>query len=312
MPIGSSLRIRGSTRRKTFPDIRSSGGRYSGLLTGIQTAMQQGQINQQSQMNQAILGLQLRGMKLKERELGKKDRIGVKDLFNAYNKERLETRKAMISKGIYTPEEINSLTTMSFNQWLQGNQDIIPYSDISGLNNPPQSNIVGQGLISNISPTIQRARNIAISNIPLANRGPKIRGFAEGGIVNRPQMAMVGEQGKEYIAPASKLDPATQAKLEAILGKPNTDGGQPDNMPANTPLNAKTGISTEDLIATLDDYAPEDVDQAIEDLIALDQAVNQPGLQLPDTVDYEVFAQAFIQKFGEEAFRRLEARVNEM
>ena len=305
MPIGSSLRIRSSqtSTRKSFPDIRSSGGRFSGLLTGVHTAMQQGQINQQNQMNQTILGLQLRGMKLKEREFGKKDRIGVKDLFNAYNKERLETRKAMITKGIYTPEEINSLTTMSFNQWLRGNQDIIPYSDISGLNNVPQGNIVGQGLISNASPMMQTLRKKAISLIPPENRGIKIRGFQEGGIVNKPTMAMIGERGKEYIAPASKLDPQTQAKLEQILGKPNTDGSQPDNMPSNT----QEGPSTEDLITALDDY--DNVDEAITDLVELDRQYNQPGLAFADNIDYDAFRQAFVAKFGEAGYRKLEASV---
>ena len=46
--------------------------------------------------------------------------------------------------------------------------------------------------------------------------------YAEGGVVTSPQMAMVGEQGKEFIVPENKVSPQMANQLESIVGKDYT------------------------------------------------------------------------------------------
>ena len=294
--VGISLSTK-RYKRTTFPDIKSSvpQGRFSGLALGIQTAMAQGQLNRYNAMNDVAMGLQMRRQGLSERQFEfktkpitpKSDKSWISILNNA-NKQITSLNK-----------EIAKANAVSNIQ-----QSLIPYMSLDeivasgGKININQSMPVGGGLMP--SRPQQNIWGKIGGALKTARKG--ILGFAEGGIVDRPQMAMVGEQGKEYIAPASKLDPATQAKLEGILGKPDTQ--QPGN---NNASNAMQGPSTEDLIAALDDY--DNIDEAIADLVELDRQYNQPGFQVADNIDYEAFKQAFIAKFGEAGYRKLEASV---
>ena len=283
----------GSSRiktKKTFPDLRinmptNAGGRFSGLLTGLTTATAMRQLNRTNAMNDLQMALQFKALEQKGHKAA-------------------DTTKTWVSVLNSTNNRISRMNTaiLKNNAQYNLNQSLIPEMSLNevmssgGKINFPQ---VGSGL------TPAQPQRSFFGKARDWLKG--VTGLAEGGIVDRPTMAMMGEGGeREFVVPESKLDPAMQSKLEGILGQP---GGE---RASNGQAAPNSGPSTEDLIATLDDYGPEDVDQAIEDLIALDQELNKPGLQLPDTVDYNAFAQAFIQKFGEEAFRKLEARANGM
>ena len=44
-----------------------------------------------------------------------------------------------------------------------------------------------------------------------------VNSYANGGVVDRPQMAMVGEQGREFIVPENKVSPEMANELEKTL-----------------------------------------------------------------------------------------------
>jgi len=282
MPLGDGLKT-----RKTFPDIKSAGGRYSGLVTGLKTAINRGDVNRQNQaaqyrqsmqdmQSQRTYDLANKRLDIEERKASGGKEPKWDTILNNANKSIMEANKAIIKNNPNQP--LYELMSLDEVQASRGKPMFKSVSMGAGLA-PQGRNFWG------------KARDLV--------KG--VTGFAEGGIVNKPQIAMVGEEGKEYIVPEKKLDPNTKAELDRILGA---------SVQNNAPQpGAKTGISTEDLIATLDDYAPEDADQAIADLIKLDQSVRQPGVQLPENIDYQAFGQAFLQKFGEEAFRKLEAQI---
>tara|TARA_R100001463_G_scaffold1095_2_gene4587 strand:- start:593 stop:1624 length:1032 start_codon:yes stop_codon:yes gene_type:complete len=94
-----------------------------------------------------------------------------------------------------------------------------------------------QGIFNNVIGGVQRAVNVAINQlnrlIRIANRALNAIGmsgigtipnvnlpqFAEGGVVNRPTVAMVGEGGEpEYIIPASKMAHAAANYLGGARG----------------------------------------------------------------------------------------------
>ena len=55
--------------------------------------------------------------------------------------------------------------------------------------------------------------------------GGMIPGFAQGGYVDQPTKAMIGESGPEYVIPASKLDSAMQKYAAGQRGDQITQGG---------------------------------------------------------------------------------------
>lgn len=154
-------------------------------------------------------------------------------------------------------------------------------------------------------------RNLAISLIPQANRGLKIRGYAEGGVVDQPEMAMVGEQGKEFIVPENKITPEMAAQLEQVVGGQNgqqvpTREGLAQLMsqiPNPEKIVSDKLPKVEQLMEQLGNY--ENVQDAHDDLVQLDQDLMDVGMDLADVKGIEQFVQAYAEKFGQEAAQKL-------
>jgi hypothetical protein len=66
--------------------------------------------------------------------------------------------------------------------------------------------VMGSSYIPSSSSTANAAQKIAITNVraPLTGGGRSIPMLAQGGIVNRPTLAMIGEKGPEAVIPLNK------------------------------------------------------------------------------------------------------------
>jgi len=136
-------------------------------------------------------------------------------------------------------------------------------------------------------------RNKFINQIPQSNRGPAIRGYAEGGIVDKPEIAMVGEAGREYIVPENKLNPQMKAELDQLVGGIQT----PEKIVSDK-------LPTLDmLVSELQNY--KTADEAINDLVQLDTNLTEIGLDLMDVKGIDQFVTAFAKKFGDRAAQQL-------
>ena len=115
-------------------------------------------------------------------------------------------------------------------------------------------------IINAANAALRRLRLPTIPNLPSVS----IPQFAEGGVVNGPTLAMVGEGGEsEYIIPASKMGKASAAYLSGVRGPgviPRfAEGGYV--APANASVNIQTGpvtqmngqnfVTTQDLTAAV-------------------------------------------------------------
>ena len=99
-------------------------------------------------------------------------------------------------------------------------------------------------IINAANAALRRLRLPTIANLP----NVEIPQFAEGGVVNGPTLAMVGEGGEpEYIIPASKMGKASAAYLSGVRGPgviPRfAEGGVV--APANANVNIQTGPVTQ-------------------------------------------------------------------
>ena len=94
-------------------------------------------------------------------------------------------------------------------------------------------NVVG----SQINRLISSFNSLPGPDIPLVPT-MSVPAFAEGGVVNRPTLAMVGEAGKEYIIPQSKMGQAAANYLAGARGDAVLSGASGSSAPT---INIQTG-----------------------------------------------------------------------
>lgn len=178
-------------------------------------------------------------------------------------------------------------------------------------------------LIMALSKIPQENRGRAISGIPGADNVPGPKGqswldkllmsipqFAEGGIVDSPQMAMVGEQGREFIVPEDKIDPQMAQRLKQIVGgqqgqAPTKEGLAQlmSQIPKPEKVISDRLPKIEQLLQELEGY--DSAEEMLKDLIELDESLMEAGLDLADVKGIQLLIDQVQEKFGPETAQKL-------
>jgi len=273
----------------SFPDIKvPEGGRFGGMLLGVQGAIEQGNVNRKYSEASKLLGARQSAMDVRS------ERRNAISLYNAAAK-RLDARnKEKRDSPIYdtagnlVPEEPEKMPP--FNEFVQS---------MSGATTPGtavpepsyfEKNIQGGGAFSETPP----------------RGGAGLLGTPQGG-QNIFQKIGAGVQnvGQRIGAGAQNI----KQQLQQLLGGAQQGGvmGSPQGVMAQ-PATGGQGPSTEDLITALDDY--DDAETAIAQLVELDASFDRVGFDLGENIDIDAFLEAFRQKFGDSAVQRLIAAVD--
>ena len=310
------------------PMTASSGGRMLGFKMGVQQAgmnMRQNQrLGQQADLaNQRISISRQRANQIKGKT-GKATLSNYIQLFNAHNREIMSAYKEEV-------KQYNKLIDGGFNPKTMGvekpqppastkfpdfvmDQFGVDVSEYGMMGNTQQG---GAGMVAPARPVAFTTEQNFTKNPQLGwqAQGPEqvVRGFAEGGIVNSPQMAMVGEQGKEFIVPENKISPDMAAQLQQIVGGQGGQGGQVptreglaqlmSQMPNPEKIVSDKLPKVEELIQQIENY--EDPEEALKDMVELDTQLMELGMDLADVKGIEQFVQAYSDKFGQEAAQQL-------
>ena len=296
----------GSSIVPSYPDIKvAPAGRYGGVLLGMKTATERGDVNRK-------YGIAERELKMKEEYYKSKTgaALTMKDVVSLYNKKRDEISKinAEKVKNSSDTDEYGESTLEkmpSFNNFVAeitgsvGGAMMGGPADVSAPAMPSGGGaLMGMGGPSQVPPAAPSA-----GAMPGAPQAPGA-------------MMPGGQQGGNFM---QRMGGNIQQVLQQLLGSPQGSAQAP-NVAQGTQLGGGTSpslqaggaegassLTTEDLLQALDDY--DDVNMAIEDIVALDNMFNQAGLELGPNVDTQMVLEAFRKKFGEGAVDQLMARI---
>jgi len=275
-------------KSNSFPDVRipKVAGQFSGLVAGLQGYTQQREYNRQSAISDALIGIKTADVMRKST-----DKLSIKDVFSAYNKDKEIAIKAL--GDFADPMEIDRIRNESFTAWLSRNPEIASISNLGALRSKVAagnlSAPVGDNLTNNVGMVDQSMADVRAGNYVKAPVG----------------QGLMGGMGQRIKQGIMNMGSGVKNVLDMLMQK--VPKANPIPMPD---MQGGEGLTTDALLQAMEDYDESDVDTAIEDLMALDSAANQPGLQLPENIDYELLKQAFVQKFGQNALAKLERRVN--
>lgn len=284
---------------------------------GQQASIAGARLNQQADIANARLSLQKQKADQAMSKLTIEGAKFYRGLYNKYTSEKAKENAALIKK-YRDPAPIKSWA-----QWMNDEQGI----DVSNLGvkdfqmaptQPKQNAGYMEGMYQDrggdagAASMLKSAIIDKLRSLPnTSNLGPAIKGFAEGGIVDTPQMAMVGEQGREFIVPENKVSPQMAQQLQQTVG-----GQQGQQVPTREGLaqlmsqipQPKKIVSDrlpklEQLMAELDRY--DSAEDALNDLIELDTKLMEVGLDLADVEGIQQFVAAYAKKFGDIAAQTL-------
>jgi len=91
---------------------------------------------------------------------------------------------------------------------------------------------IGSGIVSLITSAFDSVKS-TVNSIPVIGTIAKLAGFATGGYVTQPTLAVVGEAGPEYIIPESLIKSGA-AGVMGLPNLPNTGGGSSAGTASNT------------------------------------------------------------------------------
>lgn len=292
----------------TFPDIREYTGRAGGVLLGLKTAQERGDINRKFGQTERALNI---------RESSAAARLNISDkktYLNLYNKElkRVGKRNEEGRKEVAEDTYYDAATK----QWIKPGGEFIPETA------PTLNEFLQRIGVAEAEPAggadLLRTKT---ETKTWPGGAPSPYDTGERTLPKSPTMPTapptVGGQGfmQRMGGNLRQMGGNIQQVLQSLIGAPQSSAPPQSTAGAGVSPTAGTtpgaggldSITTEDLLATLEEY--DDAESAIEDILALDNMFNQEGLELGLDVDVQSILDAFRQKFGEDAVQRLMARV---
>jgi len=295
----------------SFPDIKTApGGRFGGVLMGLQTMQKQGNVNRKF------------GMLREELAVSKQKNIA--DMYNKYTDrewKNYQQESNRINRYNIAETKAAGKENKPNLQPLPPKPDVLSYADfIRSMTGG--GGIMGGGGIKDAMPDVAPKEWPGGAPSPYdvgkgvtgAGAGARGGGGMMGAVPGLLQTASQARPSNLAFQAGAGAGQNIAQQLQQLLGQPQGGGAQRAQGGAQAPVGAQAGgagegPTTEDVLTALDDYESNEVDRVIADILELDKLYNQTGFDLGANIDNEVVLEAFRRKFGDEAVRRLQSMV---